>query len=175
MSSPSSGSTRTWTPEQSRAIHTIGTSLLVSAAAGSGKTSVLAERCVQLLCHPDEPCDVGELLVVTFTESAAAEMKSRIAKSLTDRHAQSPTATTERHLAMLDRASIGTLHSFCSRLLRQNFHLLGIDPDFRILDADEAALLKLDVARDLFDSRYEDPEDLAFRNLIDCYGDGCPA
>ena len=161
-----------WTDAQLRAIKTIGSSLLVSAAAGSGKTSVLAERCVHLLCDASPACEVGELLVVTFTESAAAEMKARIARSLAARHLANPTDATAKHLAMLDRASIGTLHSFCARVLRQNFHMQGIDPDFRILDADEAALLKLDVARDLFDARYDDPDATDFRSMVDCHADG---
>jgi ATP-dependent helicase/nuclease subunit A len=163
---------RQWTPAQDEAIHTNSTSLLVSAAAGSGKTSVLAERCVHLLCDANPSCEVSELLVVTFTEAAAAEMKARIARSLSDRHRQSPSDATAKHLAMLDRASISTLHGFCARVLRQNFHLMGLDPEFRILDADEASLLKLDIARDLFDERYDDENGGDFRNMIDCYAEG---
>ena len=165
-------STRTWTLEQDKAITTVGNSLLVSAAAGSGKTSVLAERCVHLLCRADPCCEVSDLLVVTFTEAAAAEMKGRIAVSLAKHHAGTPGENTARHLSLLDRASIGTLHGFCARVLRQNFHALGIDPDFRILDPDEAELLKLDVARELFDQRYDNPEATDFRRMIDCYADG---
>jgi ATP-dependent helicase/nuclease subunit A len=163
---------RPWTSAQRAAIDTVGRSLLVSAAAGSGKTSVLAERCVHLLCDGDDPCEVGDLLVVTFTEAAAAEMKSRIAQSLSKRHADHPTARTERHLAMLDLAHIGTLHSFCANLLRQNFQQLGIDPDFRILDNEETRLLKLEVADQLFNDRYDDADQQAFRDLVDCYADG---
>jgi len=163
---------RIWTDEQLAAITTTGSSLLVSAAAGSGKTSVLAERCVHLLCNADPCCEVGDLLVVTFTEAAAAEMKGRIAASLARHHAESPGENTARHLALLDRASIGTLHGFCARVLRQNFHSLGIDPEFRILDADEADLLQLDTARALFDQRYDDPEATDFRRMVDCYADG---
>jgi ATP-dependent helicase/nuclease subunit A len=171
-SAKSSGTQRSWTQAQQRAIDTVGCSLLISAAAGSGKTSVLAERCVRLLCDGVEPCEVGELLIVTFTESAAAEMKSRIAKSLAERHATHPTERTARHLAMLDLAHIGTLHSFCANLLRQNFQQLGIDPDFRILDNEETRLLKLDVADQLFNDRYDDADQQAFRDLVDCYADG---
>src|SRR5947209_7450496 len=113
-----------WTEDQRKAIEEVGHSLLVSAAAGSGKTSVLAERCVRLLCDEANPCEVGDLLVVTFTEAAAAEMKSRIAKSLAQRHAAHPTPVTERHLAMIDLARISTLHSFCADVLREHFHEL---------------------------------------------------
>ena len=165
-------STRQWTDAQKLAISTTGTSLLVSAAAGSGKTSVLAERCVYLLCDANPRCDVADLLVVTFTEAAAAEMKARIAKSLLDRHSHCPGDSTAKHLAMLDRATISTLHGFCARVLRQNFHLMGLDPEFRILDGDESSLLKVATARELFDERYDDPQDDDFRNMVDCYADG---
>ena len=167
-----SSATKHWTDAQKLAISTTGSSLLVSAAAGSGKTSVLAERCAYLLCDANPTCEVSELLVVTFTESAAAEMKARIAKSLSDRHARSPSHSTAKHLAMLDRANISTLHGFCNHILRQNFQDRGLDPEFRILDADEASLLKLDTARTLFDERYDDPNAGDFRDMIDCYADG---
>src|SRR5689334_24510077 len=86
----------TWTPEQREGIETTGHSLLVSAAAGSGKTAVLAERCAHLVCDADDPCDVDELLVVTFTEAAAVEMKSRIGAALRARAAASPGGPGER-------------------------------------------------------------------------------
>ncbi|HSV16608.1 MAG TPA: helicase-exonuclease AddAB subunit AddA, partial [Tepidisphaeraceae bacterium] len=147
---------------------------LVSAAAGSGKTTVLAERCAHLICDADEKCDVDDLLVVTFTEAAAAEMRDRIHKSLAQRHARQPSDHTGRQLAMIDRASVGTLHAFCARLLRQHFHLLGLDPDFLILDADEAELMQLEVARNMFADYYdmEGGGSDAFCKLVDCYADG---
>jgi ATP-dependent helicase/nuclease subunit A len=160
-----------WTAAQREGIETVSHSLLVSAAAGSGKTSVLAERCAHLVCDAADRCGIDELLVVTFTEAAAAEMKSRIHRALIDRHAKSPSDYTARQLAIIDRAHVGTLHGFCARLLRQHFHLLGIDPDFVIIDADEASLLKLEVARDLFADRYDQGSE-DFRNFVDCYGDG---
>ncbi len=166
---------RMWTADQSAAIAHAGGGLLVSAAAGSGKTSVLAERCAHLVGKRDDPCAVHELLVVTFTEAAAAEMKGRIGKALADRHAAEPANEhVARQLAMLDRASISTLHAFCARLLRQHFNLLGLDPNFRILDGDEAKLLKREVAVELFAERYDAADDAgkAFRALIDQYGDG---
>src|SRR5437868_920339 len=121
MSSDPAQPPRRWTDAQWRGISTTGTSLLVSAAAGSGKTAVLAERCAYLVCDAAEPCDVDELLVVTFTEAAAAEMRSRIGQALRAR-AAAPSERLSRQLALLDRASISTLHGFCSRLLRQYFH-----------------------------------------------------
>src|SRR6185503_4770503 len=119
-----------WTDDQWAGISTVGRSLLVSAAAGSGKTAVLAERCAYLVCDAKPHCDVDELLVVTFTEAAAAEMKSRIERQLRERIAKSRDPRLARQLALIDRAQVGTLHGFCSRLIRQNFHLLGLDPGF---------------------------------------------
>lgn len=164
---------RQWTQAQREGIETVGRSLLVSAAAGSGKTTVLAERCVHLVCDAEDPCAVDELLVVTFTVAAAAEMKDRIARALALRHARHRSQRTQRQLAIMDRASVGTLHAFCSRLLRQHFHLLGLDPNFVLLDTDEADLMKLEVARQMFADYYE-MEDNAdtFRRLVDSYGDG---
>ena len=163
---------RHWTDAQWRGITTTGRSLLVSAAAGSGKTAVLSERCAYLVCDGDDPCDVDELLVVTFTEAAAAEMKSRIGKALRARAAAGPSERLARQLALLDRAGISTLHGFCSRLLRQHFHLVGLDPAFTVLDADDARLLRNDVARQLFADRYELDDDGAFSRLVDAYADG---
>src|SRR5687768_14718644 len=99
---------RNWTEAQLRGIRTTGHSLLVSAAAGSGKTAVLAERCAYLVCDAPEPCDVDELLVVTFTEAAAAEMKGRIGKALRDRARANPSPRLAQQIALLDRASIST-------------------------------------------------------------------
>src|SRR5687768_9671076 len=163
---------REWTPKQREGIETVGTSLLVSAAAGSGKTAVLSERCAYLVCDAPQPCDVDELLVVTFTEAAAAEMKSRIQQSLANRLAQAETPRLARQLALIDHAQVSTLHGFCSRLLRQNFHLLGLDPNFTILDGDEAELLRVETARQLFAERYENDATGSFQSLIDAYGEG---
>src|SRR5690348_7619470 len=125
-----------WTDDQWRAICTTGRSLLDSAAAGSGKTAVLAERCAYLVCDApaDARCGVDELLVVTFTNAAAAEMRARIERALKRRlaHGDSGANDGEAHadprlahqLALIDRAQISTLHGFCSQVLRQHFHLI---------------------------------------------------
>ncbi len=107
------GANPRWTPEQSLAITLTGQSLLVSAAAGSGKTAVLAERCVHLVCDADQPCDVDELLVVTFTEKAAVEMRSRITKALRERCEREPSDRLRLQLALVDQAQVSTLHAFC--------------------------------------------------------------
>src|SRR5205809_4053866 len=161
-----------WTDQQWAGIATTGRSVLVSAAAGSGKTAVLAERCAFLVCDATPPCDVDELLVVTFTEAAAAEMKSRIERALHERFAQSSDRRLARQLALIDRAQVSTLHGFCAKLIRQNFHLLGLDPAFTVIDGDEAALLRLEVAREMFAQLYEGPDAERFQALVDAYGDG---
>jgi ATP-dependent helicase/nuclease subunit A len=161
-----------WTARQRAGIETLGHSLLVSAAAGSGKTAVLAERCAHLVCNAETACDVDQLLVVTFTESAAAEMKARIQLALRQRLARNPSARLARQVGLAEHAHVSTVHGFCFRLLKQNFTLAGIDPDFQILDPDEAALLRREIATDLFHRRYEDDQTGEFHRLIDAYGDG---
>src|SRR5688500_9622538 len=169
---------RKWTPEQLRAITTTGGSLLVSAAAGSGKTSVLAERCVHLVCDAQPRCNVNQLLVVTFTEAAAAEMKGRISQALRQRLASAEGGADggaddhlKRQTALIDHIHCSTLHGFCNRLLRQHFHRLGLDPSFRVLDGDEGTLLRTEVARDLFMDRYDRESDGAFQRFIDAFGE----
>ncbi len=163
---------RKWTDEQDKAIHTTGHSLLVSAAAGSGKTSVLAERCAYLVCKAPTPCAVDELLVVTFTNAAAKEMRDRIEKALRDCLDERDDPRLERQLALIERAQISTLHGFCSRVIKQNFHLLGIDPNFTTLDEQEAVLLRSEVARELFADRYAGEGAGEFQKFVDQYGNG---
>jgi ATP-dependent helicase/nuclease subunit A len=162
-----------WTPEQRAGIETTGRSLLVSAAAGSGKTAVLSARCAHLVCDAAPPCDVDQLLVVTFTEAAAAEMKGRIEAALRQRLAgQEDDPRLVKQLALVERAHVSTLHGFCSRLLRQNFHLLGLDPGFAVLDGDEGKLLRNEVARELFAERYENDPEGHFGRLVRFYAGG---
>ena len=173
MAGSASSSARKWTPQQLEAITRTGCNLLVSAAAGSGKTSVLAERCVYLVCDAKPRCHVSQLLVVTFTDAAAAEMKGRIEIALRRRLRQNgDDAHLQRQLALLEHANISTLHSFCARLLRQHFHAAALDPDFRVFDGDESKLLRREVARKLLAERYEDETGQAFRNFLDDFTEG---
>jgi ATP-dependent helicase/nuclease subunit A len=167
-----SASATKWTEAQSAGITTVGRSLLVSAAAGSGKTAVLAERCAHLVCAEKDGCGVDELLVVTFTESAAAEMKARIQAALRRRFEQNPSKRLARQVSLSEHAQVSTVHGFCYRLLRQNFTLAGIDPKFQVLDPDEAALLRREIATDLFHCRYEEDQQGDFQRLVDAYGNG---
>lgn len=163
-----------WTKQQREAIETVGKNLLVSAAAGSGKTSVLAERCAHLICDAPAPhrCEVNELLVVTFTEAAAAEMRARIARALSDRYEKSADERLARQLALIDRAQISTLHAFCLAVLKAHFHLLELDPSFSIISEEEGLLMRSEVVRQLFDDRYAADESGAFQRFVDRYGDG---
>src|SRR5688572_19157479 len=164
-----------WTEEQRRGIETAGRSLLVSAAAGSGKTAVLAARCAYLVCDapPEHRCDVDELLVVTFTKAAAAEMRLRIERSLRERLARdADDARLARQLVLLDRAHVSTLHSFCTSVLKKHFNLVGLDPNFRTLDEEEAFLLRIETAREMLADRYESDASGQFQQFIDAYADG---
>lgn len=172
MSDTSKNISVKWTEPQRMAIEIVDRSLLISAAAGSGKTAVLAERCAHLICDVDPPVDVDRLLVVTFTDAAATEMRQRIQRAVRRRRDLKDTPRLARQAALLDHANISTLHGFCSRLLRKHFQLLGLDPDFTILDGDEAMLLRGEIARDIFARRYDSDSASVFQNFIDAYGNG---
>lgn len=160
-----------WTEEQWQAIVGKGNNLLVAAAAGSGKTSVLVERIIRKLTDTAEPIGVDQLLVVTFTNAAAAEMRQRIGEALRKAIEKEPhSAHLRRQLTLLQRATITTLHSFCLELLRQYYYLVELDPDFRIADPMEAELLRQDVLEAKLEEWYElDP---AFQALADLVADG---
>ncbi len=160
-----------WTDEQWEAITAQDDSLLVSAAAGSGKTAVLVER----VCHYllELGGDIDQLLVVTFTDAAAAEMRQRISTVLRARLAQEPTNRhLLRQLALLDQAHISTIHAFCLRMLRRFFYRVDLDPAFRVMDEAEDRLLKLEVLEQMLEAHYstEQPE-APFYELVDRYSD----
>lgn len=141
-----------WTDRQRRAIDAVGRDILVSAGAGSGKTAVLAERCAHLVSEADPRCDVDRLLVVTFTEAAAEEMRARIGRALRERmkHGRGGHRLREQ-LARLDLASVSTLHAFCLRTLRRHFAAAELDPAATVLDAADAVTLRDETLRTLFD------------------------
>lgn len=152
---------RHWTESQKDAIHARGGTLLVSAAAGSGKTAVLVQRVIERITAPDHPTDADRLLVVTFTKAAAAEMKSRISAEVSRLLEKDPfNARLQRQQLLLSRAHISTIDSFCSDLVRQNFFRLGVSPDLRILDDSEIAVLRSEAAEETLDEFYgkDDPE-----------------
>ncbi|SMC95747.1 DNA helicase/exodeoxyribonuclease V, subunit A [Sporomusa malonica] len=163
-------------PEQLSAIETRDHNLLVAAAAGSGKTWVLVERIIRRIIDPQERLSVDRLLVVTFTNAAANEMRSRVGEALTAALSH-PELTdpelrrhVERQLVLLNAASISTLHAFCQSLVRQYFYLLDIEPNFRIANETEITLIKSDVLESVFEEGYTQAEP-EFLTLIDHYGD----
>jgi ATP-dependent helicase/nuclease subunit A len=131
-----------WTKQQQQAIRQRGSDVLVTASAGTGKTAVLSGRCVDIV---SEKSDVRNILVLTFTDAAAEQMRLRIAEQLRIASLQKPDPRLRHQLILLDGADISTIHSFCKRLITEFFYKLGLDPTFRIIDADEAALLKAEV------------------------------
>ena len=164
-------SDKKWTDEQLAAITTRDTNLLVAAAAGAGKTAVLVERIIQRIIDPKRPVDVDQLLIVTFTNAAAAEMRERIGQALDKALNENPhSKRLAKQLTMLNRASITTLHSFCLDIVRRYFYLLDLDPAFRVADDIEAELLRLDVLEALFEERYQREESGLFTTLVDLYG-----
>ncbi|MGN7469542.1 helicase-exonuclease AddAB subunit AddA [Brevibacillus sp. SAFN-007a] len=160
-----------WTDEQWQAIIQRGSNLLVAAAAGSGKTSVLVERIIRRIMDEREPVGVDQLLVVTFTNAAAAEMRHRIGDALRKALQEDPhSAHLRRQLALLQRATITTLHSFCLGILRQYYYLIDLDPEFRIADQMEGELLRQDVLEEQLEGWYESDPD--FQALADMMLDG---
>ncbi|HHV55804.1 MAG TPA: UvrD-helicase domain-containing protein [Firmicutes bacterium] len=144
-----------WTPAQRLAIETRGVPLLVSASAGAGKTAVLTERIVRLVLDPERPVSLDRLLVVTFTRSAAEEMRERIRCRLEARAGERPHDKWLRmQLVLLPRAHITTIDSFCLWLVRHRFSLVDLDPDFRVADEDEIRLLEEEVLDEVFAAAY---------------------
>ena len=165
------------TDAQRRAIETVDRSVLVSAAAGSGKTTVLAERCAALVCDVPESqrCAIDELLVVTFTDAAAGEMRSRIRSAIRQRSREHPrNEYLQRQLHLLEQASISTIHAFCKTLIQRWFPQAGVDPQATVLAGDEAELLRREVLDALFVDCYGRSDELgrSFQRLVDDYGGG---
>ena len=159
-----------WTPAQRAAIDDRGGSLLVSAAAGSGKTAVLTERAVRLITDPERPVDADKLLIVTFTNAAAAELRARIGQALLRRCQQEPGNTALRRQRMLlQRAPICTMDAFCLDLLHKHFQALDIPPDFAPADPGSVELLRTAALAETLEHAYADPDFCAFADL---YGKG---
>jgi len=144
-----------WTKEQQKAIDTRNCNLLISAAAGSGKTAVLVERIISMIIDEKNPIDVDKLLVVTFTNAAASEMKQRIGDAIAKQLENNPlNEHLQNQLTNLNRADIKTIHSFCLQVVRENYYTLGIDPIMRTADETEVKLLKQEVITNLFEELY---------------------
>ncbi|MBR4424427.1 MAG: UvrD-helicase domain-containing protein, partial [Oscillospiraceae bacterium] len=163
-----------FTPAQMRAITDRDGAVLVSAAAGSGKTRVLTERLAAYVTDPKNPADIDRFLVITYTRAAAAELQDRITQTLSSRLSANPEdKRLRRQQFLVSRAPIGTIHSFCASLLRENCHALGLPPRFTVLEEERAETLRRNVLTKLLDGRYDSLEaDPAFRQLVDTVGAG---
>lgn len=162
-----------WTTDQQHAIECCKGSVLVSAAAGSGKTAVLVERVIRRLTDKDNPCSAADLLIVTFTRAATAQMREKIGAAILKRLSEDP---TDRHLRrqymLLPFAKICTIDSFCNDLVRENFHALGISPDYSLLDNETAVIMKNDVCEAMLERAYEEDSDGSFSGLSDMMSSG---
>ncbi|MEY2191648.1 helicase-exonuclease AddAB subunit AddA [Neobacillus sp. BF23-41] len=160
----------TWTDDQWKAIMAKDRDILVAAAAGSGKTAVLVERMIQKILAKEDPMDVDELLVVTFTNASAAEMRHRIGEALEKAIDEDPWSRhLRKQLSLLNKASISTLHSFCMEVIRKYYYLIDVDPGFRIADETEAQLIRDEVMDELFEEEYGKKDNEAFFNLVDSF------
>ena len=151
----------TYSDEQLEVINTRNKNLLVSAAAGAGKTSVLVERIINRTIS-DDPVDIDRILVVTFTNAAAAEMKERLIAAIDDKMSSAEEAedmklykALERQATLVHNAQISTIDGFCLNLIRNHFHKIDLDPSFRIASGGEVELLKQDVLNDVMKAAYE--------------------
>ena len=161
----------TFTPEQRQAIDLHDCNILVSAAAGSGKTAVLAERIIQMVCREEAPVDIDRLLIVTFTNAAAAEMRERISAGIGAKLLEHPESEhIQKQSTLLHNAQITTIDSFSLFLLRNHFNEIGLDPAFRVADEGEIRLMQQDVLRELIEDSYGSGE-AAFRDCVEYF---CP-
>ncbi len=158
-----------WTPEQKRTITTNNSNLLISAAAGSGKTAVLVERIIHIIVN--DKVDINKILIVTFTNAAAGEMRQRISNALINKIENNKANRDffKKQLNLLNKSSISTIHSFCIDIVRKYFHIINLDPKFRIGDAAETAILKIDVLEELMEKEYEKSSE-HFLGLVEMFG-----
>ena len=156
-----------WTEDQLKAIEKKGSNILVAAAAGSGKTAVLVERLIRKVI--DEKVDIDKLLVVTFTNAAASEMRERMLEALYKAQDKNPgDLNIQKQMILLNKSNICTIHSFCLDVIKNNFYEINIPSNFRIGSEEEIELLKYDVLDNLFEELYEN-EDKELLKLIDTY------
>lgn len=161
-----------WTEDQGKVIELRNRNILVSAAAGSGKTAVLVERILSMVTDKEHPIDIDSLLVVTFTRAAAAEMKERIRIALENALEANP---EDEHLqkqgALIHHAQITTIHGFCSYVIQNYFHLIDLDPAYRIAEEGELKLLKNEVLEQVLEEAFAAKEE-AYLNFVECYAPG---
>lgn len=161
-----------WTEEQKKVISLRDRNILVSAAAGSGKTAVLVQRILSKILDKKNPVDIDRMLIMTFTRAAAGEMKERISRALEEALYEEPeNEHLQRQMTLIHTAQITTIDGFCSYLIRNYFHLIGLDPGCRTAEEGELKLLKEDVLKELFEDFYS-RSDEDFLNFVECYAPG---
>lgn len=161
-----------WTTEQQQVIDLRNRNILVSAAAGSGKTAVLVERIVKIITDKNHPVDIDHLLIVTFTNAAAAEMRERIGNAIEKALDEQPgNEHLLRQLTLIHNAQITTIDSFCLYVVRNHFHEIDLEPNFRIGDEGELKLLREDVLDRVLEQNYEEPSE-AFSDFVEGYASG---
>ncbi|MDP4089809.1 MAG: helicase-exonuclease AddAB subunit AddA, partial [Bacillota bacterium] len=159
-----------WTKEQQSAIDTRNCNLLVAAAAGSGKTAVLVERIIKMISDEENPVDIDRLLVVTFTKAAASEMKERVKDAISKARDKNPDSEIlRRQSQLIEKANITTIHSFCTEVIKNNFHKIDLDPNFKIADETETVLIKQEIMQDLMEDMYDEGDE-GFLALVECFG-----
>ena len=160
-----------WTKNQQNAINARNGAVLVSAAAGSGKTAVLVERIIDMITDPKHPIDADRFLVVTYTRAAAGEMKERIGARLEELLKNDPlNENLHRQQLLLGRAQISTIHSFCSNLVREYFYTLDIPSDFRIADESELKIIRNHAMQNILERKYSE-KDEDFENIVEVFSD----
>lgn len=161
-----------WTEEQKAVIESRNRNLLVSAAAGSGKTAVLVERIIRMITEGDAPFRIDQLLVMTFTKAAADEMRERVLKAVDEKLMENPDSShLQMQAAMIPYAQITTIDSFCLGLIKDHYNKLDIDPAFRVGDEGELILLRADVMKDMLEEYYEKADPL-FEKFVETYATG---
>ena len=161
-----------WTEEQRKVIEARNCNLLVSAAAGSGKTAVLVERILSIITDKSHPLDIDRLLIVTFTNAAAAEMRERIGQRIEECMELAPEDEhLQRQSTLVHTAPITTIDSFCMRVLREHFDETELDPSFRVGDEGEQRLMKSDVAEALLEDYYQEGSQ-EFIDFVESYSTG---
>lgn len=161
-----------FTPDQQRVIDTRNANILVSAAAGSGKTAVLVERIIQMITDEKKPVDIDRLLIVTFTSAAAAQMRERISRAVSQKLDENPESEhLQRQASLIHNALITTIDSFCLFVIRNNFNEIGLDPAFRVADESEVKMLEADVMGKLLEQAHTEPTE-RFLYFIESYSAG---
>ena len=157
----------TWTKEQLSAIQDKGNNILVAAAAGSGKTTVLVERIIRKII--DDKIDIDKILVVTFTNAAASEMRERVLEAIYKKIEETPdNMHFQKQTVLINKCNISTIHSFCLEVIKNNFYEISISPNFRVADQTEIEILKQEVLEEIFEEKYL-AEDKEFLDLINTY------